>query len=266
MITNFVTVTDVVNAVLSVHGAAICANDPQETAEITARADALLINMGTPNDRMVESALISGARANESGIPVVLDPAGAGASRYRISKTRRLLSNIHFSCIKCNRSEALQIYNIVNDIDETAPNRGVESSDDFSEEKWLTNSQIRQLSDDLNTVLVITGETDIVAGEKDDSQICKDIHSDGKVYKEGDLLFSNLGSQWQTMITGSGCMLAGIIAAALGSGHRSAADALIDYELAAERAVKNMTENGIPGTGSFHMYLMNELCRVNYEF
>ena len=44
-------------------------------------AGALVLNIGTLSEDWIEAMLLAGAAANERGIPVVLDPVGAGATR-----------------------------------------------------------------------------------------------------------------------------------------------------------------------------------------
>ena len=46
LITNYVTVNDVVNIILSCGGSAICADAPEEVEEITGIADSLVPNPG----------------------------------------------------------------------------------------------------------------------------------------------------------------------------------------------------------------------------
>ena len=79
-ITNAVTINDVVNMILASGAAAVCADNSKEVFEITAISSGLLLNTGMPNDDKLEAMLLAGRKANELGIPVVLDPVGAGAS------------------------------------------------------------------------------------------------------------------------------------------------------------------------------------------
>ena len=44
-------------------------------------ASALVLNIGTLSRAWVEAMLLAGQAANARGIPVVLDPVGAGATR-----------------------------------------------------------------------------------------------------------------------------------------------------------------------------------------
>ena len=79
-ITNYVTVNDCANILLAIGASPIMADDLKEAADITSIASALVINIGTLNERTIESMIASGKKANELNIPVVLDPVGAGAS------------------------------------------------------------------------------------------------------------------------------------------------------------------------------------------
>lgn len=57
-----------------------------ENAEMTQHAHALVLNMGTLDDHWLRQMEAIGQAANRRNIPVVLDPVGAGATRYRTGK------------------------------------------------------------------------------------------------------------------------------------------------------------------------------------
>ena len=77
-ITNYVTVNDCANMVLACGGAPIMSDEISEVEEITSICDALVINIGTLNERTIDSMIKAGKKANELGHPVILDPVGAG--------------------------------------------------------------------------------------------------------------------------------------------------------------------------------------------
>lgn len=112
IITNSVTINDTVNLVLAAGGAAICADSPREVAEVVSLCDALMINIGTPSEKKLTAMLIAGRRANEMGIPVVLDPVGAGASGFRREILGELLEDVRFDCIRGNKSEIAALLGI----------------------------------------------------------------------------------------------------------------------------------------------------------
>lgn len=90
-LTNDVTAGRVADALAAVGALPVLAWAVEEVREIALSADALLLNCGTPRparwDAMREAAEI----ASERGIPVVLDPVGAAASRWRLANARALL-------------------------------------------------------------------------------------------------------------------------------------------------------------------------------
>lgn len=104
-ITNYVTVNDCANAVLAIGASPIMADDIGEAADITAISSALVINIGTLNQRTVGAMLSSAKKANELGIPVVFDPVGAGASALRNKVTVDILSEVKISVLRGNMSE-----------------------------------------------------------------------------------------------------------------------------------------------------------------
>ena len=104
-ITNYVTVNDCANILLAIGASPIMADDLKESADITSIASALVINIGTLNERTIESMIASGKKANELNIPVVLDPVGAGASSFRNETTKRILEEIKISVLRGNISE-----------------------------------------------------------------------------------------------------------------------------------------------------------------
>ncbi len=66
------------------------AQDEQEVEEITAICQATLLNTGVPDERKIRSCILAGKCANRLGHPVVLDPVGAGASKFRRKKIGQL--------------------------------------------------------------------------------------------------------------------------------------------------------------------------------
>ena len=79
-ITNSVTINDCANVLLAAGARPIMADAPEESAEITAACQALVLNLGMLSPCKLEAMVKSGHQANRMVIPVVLDPVGAGAS------------------------------------------------------------------------------------------------------------------------------------------------------------------------------------------
>lgn len=233
VLTNYVTVKDVVNIILASGAAAICADAPEEATDITSLCDGLLINLGTPSVSKAETMLLSGRRANEKGIPVMLDPVGAGASDFRRRILQNLLHGIRFTCVRGNMSEIAALSHIA------FTSRGVEDAG-----VEVSVSQMQALAQHYRTVVVATGEVDYV--------------TDGHRVFE-----SEAGTPLQKKITGSGCMLSGLIAAALTAGEsdvfRTVCTAVQAYGQCAQAAEQDLKRAGRRGTGSFLTALIDRV-------
>ena len=65
--------------------------------------------------------LIAGRAANARGVPVVLDPVGAGATSYRTETSRRILGEVDVAVLRGNAGEIAALVGV------EAEMRGVES-------------------------------------------------------------------------------------------------------------------------------------------
>jgi hydroxyethylthiazole kinase len=108
-ITNFVVMNTTANALLAVGAAPVMAHAAEEAAEMTALADALVLNIGTLAPDWVESMLLAGKAAARKGIPIVLDPVGAGATHLRSAAAQRLLGELPVTVVRGNASEILAL-------------------------------------------------------------------------------------------------------------------------------------------------------------
>ncbi|WP_394339380.1 hydroxyethylthiazole kinase, partial [Methanoculleus sp. UBA413] len=104
-ITNSVTINDCANITISAGAAPVMAEAPEEVAEMVSAAGALVLNIGTLSQGQVDAMLIAGRRANVLGIPVILDPVGAGATRFRTETAWRLLDSLDVAVLKGNAGE-----------------------------------------------------------------------------------------------------------------------------------------------------------------
>ena len=104
-ISNYVTANDVANVLLACGASPIMADDPEESAYITALSAGLVLNLGTLSRRRVPAMVASGETAARLGRPVLLDPVGAGASPMRTDTARMLLQRLPVTALRCNASE-----------------------------------------------------------------------------------------------------------------------------------------------------------------
>lgn len=239
-ITNYVTVNDCANALLAIGASPVMADDEREIADIVAIASALVINIGTLNDRTIRSMAMAGKVAAKRGIPVILDPVGAGASKLRTETALSLIAEIPFAVIRGNASEIRILAT------GTGTTRGVDASEsDTAADRFeALRDEASNLAKKTGAVIAITGATDIV--------------SDGaKAYaiKNGHPLMGR--------ITGSGCMLSAITgafaAARADSPIDAVAAALAIMALAGEKAARAEARHG---TGSFRVSLIDALSRL----
>ena len=211
-ITNYVTVNDCANITMCIGAAPVIAHSADEVSEMVSMAGALVLNIGTLDAAQIEAMLIAGKRANELGIPVVLDPVGAGATRLRTSSARKLISDLKLALIKGNAGEVATLAG------EEASVRGVDS---MSVKKDILGI-VSKFAAKLGTTVAITGKTDIV--------------SDGK----STLLVDN-GHPLMSSFSGSGCMVAslcGAFAAVSGDRLKSTVAALAAFGISGENAAK----------------------------
>ncbi len=188
-ITNYVTANDCANLLLACGASPIMADDPAEAAEITAQSQGLLLNLGTLNQRTIPAMLAAGRQANALGLPVVLDPVGAGASRLRSETAAMLLSELRFAAIRGNSSEIKALAT------GSSATRGVDAAlSDQAPEDTLGFAQ--EASRRWGAVVALTGPIDIVAHG---TQAC---------------LIQN-GHPMMGRVTGTGCQLSALTAAFL---------------------------------------------------
>lgn len=191
-ITNYVTANDCANIVLSLGGSPVMADDVREVCDMVSIASALVINIGTLNKKTVESMLLASKKANELNVPVILDPVGVGATKYRTSIAFKLLEEINFSVIRGNISEI----KVLSGINTSTKGVDAESQDEFNsiEERIKL---VKVLSERYNTVIAITGKKDVIG------------------FKEEAYIVEN-GSYIMAKITGAGCMCTSVIASYCG--------------------------------------------------
>ena len=235
-ITNYVTVNDVANAILAIGASPIMSDEIKDVEDIVSISNALNINIGTLNERTVESMVKAGRKANELGIPVILDPVGAGASSFRNETVDRLLKEVKFTVIRSNLSEMCYIDSGL---------KGTKGVDSNLDENDISPEVVaKRVSEALGGVSAITGKVDVVAYK-------------GKVAK------IRSGVSEMKRITGTGCMLSGIIAsfvASIDDPFLATANALASMGAAGCLAYERVKELG---TGSLRVAIIDELSKMS---
>jgi hydroxyethylthiazole kinase len=232
-ITNYVVMNETANATLALGALPVMAHAREEVEEMVGFAGALVLNIGTLSSHWVEAMLLAGKAANARGVPVVLDPVGAGATRYRTETAKRILDEVDVTVLRGNAGEVATLVGVDADM------RGVESIGAGADPSELA----RRAGAALGVVASVTGPVDHV--------------SDG----ERVLAIAN-GHPLLASITGTGCMSSAITGCFLAVNAErpleAAAEALVAFGVAGEDAAV-----GAKGPGSFHVGLYDALAALD---
>ncbi len=233
-ITNWVTIYDCANITRAFGALPVMAHAPEEVEQMSSISGALVLNIGTLTVDLIEAMILAGKKANEKGIPIVLDAVGVGATDLRTNKALEILDRIHVDIIKGNSSEIAKLAGA------KAQTLGVEASDVEGDLIELA----KKLASERKATVVVTGVHDIVTDGKK-IYICKNGHD-------------MMGS-----IVGTGCMLASVIAsfAAVEDDYtKAAAAALTCYAIAGELASREAK-----GPGSYKTQFYDEVYELDEE-
>jgi hydroxyethylthiazole kinase len=232
-ITNWVTIYDCANVVKVLGASPVMAHAPEEVAQMTGLAAALVLNIGTLTVDLVEVMKTAGRVANARGIPVVLDVCGAGATTLRDEKSLELLDAIRVGIIKGNASEIARVSG------EAVRTRGVDATPVAQDMAAVAQKLARERA----CTVVVTGATDLVA----DRERLYRVHN---------------GHPLMARVVGTGCMAASVIGACAAVEPdlaRAAASALVCFGVAAEVAAQGATGPGTFKEKLFEaLYLLDE--------
>lgn len=159
-ITNYVTANDCANILLASDASPIMADDPAEASQITSLSQGLTINLGTLHQGTIPAMLAAGKKANELGLPVILDPVGAGASSLRTHTALRLMQELHISIVRGNLSEFKTLALGSSD------SRGVDvcTEDRITDENLdVMIPRVKAFAASCGAVIAVTGAIDLVA-------------------------------------------------------------------------------------------------------
>lgn len=233
-ITNYVVMNYTANALLAMGASPVMAHAENEVQEMVAFAGALVLNIGTLTDDWIESMIAAGKRASELKTPVILDPVGAGATRFRTFSAKRIIDEIPISVIRGNASEILSLRN------ENSKTKGVDAVHSVDE----ATGTARIMARELDTTLAITGPVDLVT---DGDRVVR-------VYN---------GDPLMAYVTGTGCTATAVIAAFLAVDDdplTATATALAFFGLAGEVARKKAS-----APGSFMIQMLDALYSITPE-
>jgi len=219
-ITNYVVMNLTANALLALGASPVMAHAEEEVEQMAGLARALVINIGTLSGAWIRSMLVAGHAARRKGIPVVLDPVGAGATSFRTGTALRLIRELSPAVVRGNASEIRALAY------EEGGTKGVDSA--RTSEEALDAAQA--LSARCGTVAVVSGAVDLVVSGAAVARIAN-------------------GHPLMPKVTGLGCTataLVGAFAAVNPSASDAAAHAMAVMGIAGELAAARSS-----GPGSF---------------
>jgi len=232
-ITNFVVMNDTANILLALGASPVMAHAIEEVREMVAYAGALVLNIGTLEERWIEAMIAAGEEANARGIPVALDPVGAGATTFRTATTERIRSRVKVAVVRGNAAALAALAGM------EAKIRGVDSvaSGDPALAAGLAAARF-------GGAAVVSGAVDYVS---DGSRVAE-IHN---------------GHPLMSRITGSGCMATATVGAFLAvepDPLLAAAEAMIAFGIAGELAAEHSA-----GPGTFRAELMDAVAALDKD-
>jgi len=233
-ITNYVVMNTTANALLAIGASPIMAQAAEEVEDIVGLAAALVLNIGTLSASWVAAMLKAARAARTKGIPIVLDPVGAGASPFRTEAALRILKEGRPAVLRGNASEirALHFAERVT--------KGVDSR--HRAEDALEAA--RGLSRSFGCAVSVSGPIDVM------------------VHGETVVRVAN-GHPLMPRVTGMGCAasaLTGAFAAVNPSPLRAAAHAMAVMGIAGEMAGLEAR-----GPGSFETHFIDALYRLSKD-
>ncbi len=209
-ITNMVVMNDTANILLHIGASPVMAHAREEVEEMVGLAGALVLNIGTLTPELIDSMILAGKKANELGVPVVLDPVGAGATKLRTDSALRILERVNVSILRGNAAEI----SILGGLEATV--KGVDAAGVAADPDYI----VRAVAEKYGITVAVSGKIDAV--------------SDGK----NTVLIEN-GHPMMGELTGTGCMstaITGAFAAVCPDLLTAAAGALISFGIAGEEA------------------------------
>lgn len=231
-ITNYVVMNLTANVLLACGASPVMAHANEEVEDMVKVASALVINMGTLSPPWVEAMITAGRKANQKNIPVIFDPVGAGATKYRTQTAHEILKEVKISVLRGNASEIAAV------ICDEAKTKGVDSTHDVSDTKGIAKWFAR----DEKLVVAITGPIDYVTDGKKEIEIKR-------------------GHEMMSKITGTGCSATALIGAfcAVNQNYLQAtANALTYFGKCGEKAAEKTQS-----PGSYGVALLDALYEIS---
>jgi hydroxyethylthiazole kinase len=233
-ITNYVTINDCANILLSYGASPAMCEAYDEVFDFVKLSSALYINLGTFVKEQEQAAILASTSAKIHNVPVVLDPVACAAVPKKIQIINRIFQVGKIDVIKGNIGEIKFLAGQSSNV------KGVDSLDNG---EGALESCIA-LSHKYNCVVAATGEKDFI--------------TDGK----NSAIIEN-GTKILTKVTGAGCMLGALCGATCGADQdkfTATVTAILSMNIAGEEAFKKATS-----PGSFRVKLIDCIYELSEE-
>lgn len=233
-ITNYVVMNTTANALLALGASPVMAHSTDEVEDMVKIASSLVINIGTLSKHWVDAMIKAGKKAREMGIPVILDPVGAGATPYRTKASLRIIKECRPGVIRGNASEIMAL------VKEKGDTKGVDSIASSEDAR----NAAEMLAKDTGAVVVISGPVDYI------------------IDRESIIEVRN-GSPMMGRVTGLGCSATALVGAFMAVNKNfllASAHAMTVMGIAGELAAKKSS-----GPGTMQMHFLDELHQISEE-
>lgn len=229
-ITNLVVMPTTANFLLALGAAPIMAHAQEELVEIIQLAHALVINIGTLDETWLAAIKQAQHAALKRNIPIVFDPVGAGASRYRTQASLSIIQS-GVDVIRGNASEIMAL------LDDSITTKGVDSTQISSHA--LLSAQT--LAEQHRCIVAVSGQIDFIVSATQTTAL-------------------NYGTPLLTKVVGMGCALTAMIASFLAINPQRF-EACV-HAMAWMGLVSEYAEKKSAGPGSFYSQLLDSLYSV----
>jgi hydroxyethylthiazole kinase len=227
-ITNYVVMNSSANALLAAGASPVMAHAEEEVKDMVGISDSLVLNIGTLSKKWIDAMKIALREANKLGKPVIFDPVGAGATRYRTRMVEELLNAGSVSVIRGNASEIRAMGS------DDLRTKGVDST--VSAGSAVESAKLLQQK--YNCIICISGTIDYIISQKEIAEIQN-------------------GHEMMSRVTGMGCSATALIGAFAGvtvDYYEAAVSGMALMGVAGELAAKEST-----GPASLEMNFLNKL-------
>lgn len=231
-ITNYVVMNVTANALLAVGASPVMAHAVDEVEQMAGIAQSLVLNIGTLSAPWISAMFLAGRRAKDRGIPIVLDPVGAGATSLRTDTCLQILEELAPSIVRGNASEIRALSGVA------GTTKGVDSTHDSVDALDAALALVQRFG----CVVSVSGAIDVIVAEARIARV-------------------ENGHPLMARVTGSGCSatsLTGAFAAVNPDAFDAATHAMalsgIAGEVAAELAL---------GPGSYQMHFLDVLHAID---